>query len=185
MLILVTGGSGSGKSEFAESLVQKLHREPYLYLATMYPYDEECRQRIARHRKMRAAKHFDTLERYTNLATAALCPPAPLRAYGTVLLECMSNLAANELYQPDGAGERTVQAILDGLCHVRSQCDHLIVVSNEIFSDGIDYDEETKRYQRCLGEINRRVAAKADLSIEVVYSIPLVHKGRLEGDLAG
>ena len=48
MLILVTGGSGSGKSAFAESVVMGLKTRPNLYIATMYPFDEECHRRIAR-----------------------------------------------------------------------------------------------------------------------------------------
>ena len=42
MLMMVTGGSGSGKSEFAESLVTGLADGPNLYIATMFPFDEEC-----------------------------------------------------------------------------------------------------------------------------------------------
>lgn len=174
MLILVTGGSGSGKSEFAESLVLKLNRKPYLYIATMYPFDEECRQRIQRHRRMRAEKEFDTLERYTDLAGAV---PKLSKTYGTALLECMSNLTANEMYQKDGTGERAVQAILDGVRCVKSRCEHLVIVSNEVFSDGIVYDEETRRYQSYLGKINQKIAKTADLVVEVVYTIPLLHKG--------
>lgn len=174
MLILVTGGSGSGKSEFAENLVLQLHTEPYLYIATMYPFDEECHRRIARHRDMRKAKHFDTLECYTGLKGAKVT------GYGTVLLECMSNLTANEMYQEGGAGDNCVEAILEGVRHLAGQCSHLIIVSNEIFSDGMEYEEETVKYQRYLGEINQRIAALADLVVEVVYSIPLVHKGNLE-----
>ena len=62
MLILVSGGSASGKSEFAESLVLQSGCDRRYYLATMIPYDEECRRRISRHRKMRAAKGFETIE---------------------------------------------------------------------------------------------------------------------------
>ena len=65
MLILVTGGSGSGKSAFAESVVMGLKTRPNLYIATMYPFDEECHRRIARHRLMRRDKGFETLECYT------------------------------------------------------------------------------------------------------------------------
>ena len=46
MLILVSGGSASGKSEFAESLVLQSGCDRRYYLATMIPYDEECRRRI-------------------------------------------------------------------------------------------------------------------------------------------
>ena len=93
----------------------------------------------------------------------------------------MSNLTANEMYQEGGAGERCEEEILEGIQRISGQCQNLIVVSNEIFSDGIDYDEETRRYQRHLGRINREIARRADLVVEVVYSIPVVHKGNLEG----
>lgn len=174
MLVLVTGGSGSGKSEFAENLVLQLHKNPFLYIATMYPFDGECHKRIARHREMRKEKQFDTLECYIGLKDA------DVSGYGTVLLECMSNLTANEMYQEGGAGEQCVKAILEGVDKVRASCEHLIIVSNEIFSDGILYDGETMRYQRYLGKINQEIAYRADLVVEVVYSIPLVHKGSLE-----
>ena len=174
MLILVTGGSGSGKSEFAESLVLQLHQKPYLYVATMYPFDDECRRRIQRHRTMRAQKEFATLECYTGLKTA------DTDGYGTVLLECLSNLTANEMYQEGGAKDDCVEEILQGIWHLQENCRHLIVVSNEIFSDGIEYDAETVRYQRYLGRLNQEIAARADLVAEVVYSIPVVQKGSLE-----
>ncbi|MCD8198027.1 MAG: bifunctional adenosylcobinamide kinase/adenosylcobinamide-phosphate guanylyltransferase [Lachnospiraceae bacterium] len=170
MLIVVTGGSGSGKSEYAESLVMRFAAGSKLYIATMYPFDEESHRRIARHRLMRKDKGFDTLECYTGLKQA------DVSAYDTVLLECISNLCANEMYQEGGAGERTAEEILDGVRRVYGQCRHLIIVTNEIFSDGVVYDPETVRYQRFLGEINRNLASMADLVVEVVYSIPLFHK---------
>ena len=72
MLILVTGGSGSGKSAFAESVVMGLKTRPNLYIATMYPFDDECHRRIARHRLMRRDKGFETLECYTGLKDAKI-----------------------------------------------------------------------------------------------------------------
>ena len=89
----------------------------------------------------------------------------------------MSNLTANEMYQEKGSGDHCVEEILAGIRHVKEQCRNLIIVTNEIFSDGMDYDEETRRYQKYLGEINVRMASMADLVAEVVYSIPLIHKG--------
>lgn len=174
MLCLITGGSGSGKSEYAENLVLRLQKKPRLYIATMYPFDEECRLRIRRHRKMRAEKGFETLECYTGLKDA------DVKGYGTVLLECMSNLTANELYQAGGAKEQCVEAILEGVCRICSQCEHLVIVTNEIFSDGIIYEEETRQYQRYLAELNKRLASMADLAAEIVYSVPVIQKGSLE-----
>ena len=54
-----------------------------------------------------------------------------------------------------------------------------MVVTNEIFSDGIEYDEETLRYQKYLGQINAGLAKMADLVVEIVYGIPVVHKGKI------
>lgn len=174
MLCLITGGSGSGKSAYAEQMVLRLKTKPRLYIATMYPFDEECHERIRRHQKMRAEKGFETLECYTGLKDA------DVSGYGTVLLECMSNLTANELYQEGGAKERCVEAVLEGVRKLREQCRHLLIVTNEIFSDGIDYEEETRQYQEYLGRINRQLASMADVVVEVVYSIPVVLKGEQE-----
>ena len=62
MFHLVTGGSGSGKSEYAEQLIMEFgEKEPWrkrYYLATMMPFGEETKQKIERHRKMREGKGF-------------------------------------------------------------------------------------------------------------------------------
>ena len=145
MFITVTGGSGSGKSAFAE----------------------ESRKRVARHRQMRKDKQFETLECYTDLEHAAI-------PYGsTVLLECMSNLTANEIFSPDGAKDQAYEAVCRGLLHLKEQAGHVCVVTNEIFSDGISYDMETQNYQRVLGKLNAFLAEISDACYEVVYGIPL------------
>ena len=51
MLILVTGGAGSGKSLLAERISMQLKRMPFWYVATMQVWDQECRDRIDRHRR--------------------------------------------------------------------------------------------------------------------------------------
>ena len=58
MLHLITGGSGSGKSRYAEEQILKLGPGRRIYVATMYPYDEDSLRRIDRHRAMRAEKNF-------------------------------------------------------------------------------------------------------------------------------
>ncbi|KIR01582.1 Adenosylcobinamide-phosphate guanylyltransferase [Lachnospiraceae bacterium TWA4] len=176
MIVLVTGGSGSGKSAFAESLSVKLHGDkkfPMLYIATMFPFDEEAFKKIERHKRLRKTKNFDAIECFTHLEKIET------EIKTTALLECMSNLVANEMYQEDGAKENTVDAVLKGLLTLESKVENLVIVSNEIFSDGIDYDDESTRYQEYLGTINAGIAKKADLVVEIVYGIPIVHKGQL------
>ncbi len=167
MLHLITGGSGSGKSAYAETQVLEAGEGKRIYIATMIPYGEEGRQRVERHRKLRREKQFETLECYTDLA--ALTVPEN----SVVLLECMSNLVANEIFEPNGAHERTVEAVLQGIRHLCDQAKHLFVVTNEIFSDGIMYDAETMRYMEYLGKVNCGIAAAADAVTEVIYGIPV------------
>ena len=101
MFITVTGGSGSGKSAFAEQKIVEFGEGKRLYVATMMCYDEESRRRVERHRRMRSDKRFETLECYTDLANADIPKDS------VVLLECLSNLTANELFSPGGAGKAT------------------------------------------------------------------------------
>lgn len=172
MVILILGGSASGKSAFAESAAVKLGGRR-LYAATMQPFDSECEARIARHREMRREKQFDTWEIYRGLREAEI--PA---GYGTVLLECLSNLLANEMYGPEGwAGGDLVPRILEGLSRLAGAAGNLVVVSNEVFADGDRYDPETLQYMEFLGELNRRLAARADAVVEVVNGLPVFHKG--------
>lgn len=170
MMTLVTGGSASGKSDWAERFAAA-GGAPRWYIATMEPLGGEAEARIARHRTQRAGRGFQTLECYTSLATQEL------PAGGTVLLDCLGNLAANELFSPAGAGERAVEAILAGVEQLADRCDNLVVVTNDIFADGADYPPETLRYLAVLGELNRRLARRADRVVEVVCGIPIFHKG--------
>ncbi|MCD8230747.1 MAG: bifunctional adenosylcobinamide kinase/adenosylcobinamide-phosphate guanylyltransferase [Clostridiales bacterium] len=167
MILLVTGGSGSGKSEYAESRCMELNTGKMLYVATMEPFGKEGERRIARHRKLRAGKGFETLECYTHLEEAAI------PAGAVVLLECLSNLAANEMYSDDGRKDDVVGAVMEGIHHLAGKAEHLVIVTNNVFSDGISYDDSTKEYQRCLARANAQTAAIADEVEEVVAGIPI------------
>ena len=170
MLTLVVGGAASGKSEYAERLVLQTALPRY-YLATMQVWDAECAARVEKHRRMRAEKQFETLECPLHLGTLRL----PAR--GTALLEDLGNLTANELYDPAGAGEAAASAILDGLGRLAAQCEHLVVVSNEVFSGGADYAGDTDRYLKALAQVNNALAARADAVVRVVCGIPVYYKG--------
>ena len=170
MLTLVIGGAASGKSAYAESLCLQSPM-PRTYLATMQVWDDECAARVAKHRAMRAQKQFATVECPLHLDQLTL----PQR--GTVLLEDLGNLTANELYAPDGAGDHAAEEILCGLEKLAAQCDNLILVSNEVFSGGADYADDTDRYLLALAQINNAAAARADRVVRVVCGIPRYYKG--------
>ena len=57
------------------------------------------------------------------------------------------------------------------------QCEHLIVVSNEVFSGGADYAGDTDLYLKALARVNNAFAARADNVVRVVCGIPVFYKG--------
>ena len=169
MLTIVIGGAGSGKSAFAEKHVCTLPGRK-IYLATMLPRDGESRARVSRHRAQRAHLGFETFERGLDLAGA------DIPADANVLLEDLSNLLANEIYEAEGGG---IDALRRGLRHLINSCKNLTIVTNEVFSGGADYDKESLRYMRTLADLNRALAARADLVVEVVCTLPNILKGEL------
>ena len=189
MLHIVYGGSASGKSSYAESFAMSLQGEGRLiYIATMYPYkwntteiDPETMQRIERHRAMRADKGFDTVECYRHVEHIVA------KRQDVLLLECMSNLLANEMYlEPDSnagydmaetmspVSNKIVQALID----LSTRVQELVIVTNDVFSDGgsLTYDESTREYVKNLAEINCALARVAETVTEVVCGIPVIVK---------
>ena len=129
-MVLVTGGSSSGKSAWAEKRLMAFGDKERIYLATMIPWDGECVERIKKHRAMRAEKKFATLECPVDVAKAGIAPGS------AVLLECLSNLTANELYRED-AKEQTdspEERIFEAVLKLREKAGDLVIVSAEVFS---------------------------------------------------
>jgi adenosylcobinamide kinase/adenosylcobinamide-phosphate guanylyltransferase len=173
MLALIFGGSGSGKSTYGEDLaVQLAGQSPLYYLATMISCDGECSQRIARHRQQRAGKGFRTIEQAVDLYQCVLA------ADGTVLLECLSTWLTNEMYRGDAVAQPQ-QKIWSELQTLQQRCQNLLVISNDIFADGMVYDGETEIYRQHLDWLHRQLAQRADMVVEVVVGLPILQKGVL------
>lgn len=209
-LYYITGGAGSGKSEYAEQLAERLHTElggPLYYVATMNPAprDADAAARIAKHQKRRAGRGYTTLECPTDIAQLhALLTngsnqpdiaagalhmsetPAPVlisqaedsshaggasadASRAVFLLEDLTNLYANEVYGTLGHPHEIVAPLLE----LRQQAGAVIIVANELYSDGIDYGLETDRFLRDLAGIAAALSNAADQVTEVVYGIPI------------
>lgn len=179
MIHVVTGGSASGKSAYGEALIVKSGVKKRYYLATMHPYGEEGRQRVEKHRAMRKDKYFQTVECYNHLEQVRLKDGA-VSAERAVLLECMSNLIANEQFEAGGSDEEIISRIQKGIETIEKQAELLVIVTNEVFSDGCCYDEDTLRYIRIFGRVNRMLSLMADQITEVVFGIPVVIKSKEE-----
>lgn len=182
MLVLVTGGSCSGKSGFAEKLLAEtgVNTKKY-YIATMDAADEESKVRVARHRAQRAGKGFVTIEQAqdVHLAIEEMRMERNTLGRTAALLECMSNLVANEMF---GTGEMlSMQTVVEKVCcdilQLEKMLDTLVIVTNNVFEDGVRYDEGTERYLRTLGCINARMAERAEQVYEVVVGVPVLWKG--------
>lgn len=176
MQFLIIGGAGSGKSEYAERLALRLaDKAPRIYLATMQVWDAECRARVERHRHQRAGRGFATVERPRYLAGI---PEQALDSSGTILLEDLGNLAANELYAPGAAAQAAERSILNGVAYLAQKSRHLILVSNEVGTGGTAYSGDTECYLRLLGRLHQQLAKQVDYVCEVIGGIPLYYKGR-------
>lgn len=194
MITLVTGGSGSGKSAYAESLLSSCEGIKY-YIATMQIYDAEGEKKVERHRKLRAGKGFLTIESPINVgkiqfACAGEAEQAQYRQEAerkvqgssekkSALLECMSNLTANEMFTKDGmkSEEEVVEKIVSEMQTLSQKLDNLVIVTNNVFEDGVIYDAGTMEYLKALGRINAALARLADRVAEVVVGIPVELKG--------
>lgn len=178
-MTVILGGSGSGKSAYAEETAAALAGTmPKYYLATMQALGEEGQKKVERHRKLRAGKGFFTLEQQVRIQEAAA---QMAQGEKTALLECISNLAANEMFEEGNTGstaEEVSSRILKGIRELNRHLTHLVIVSNTVSEDGILYEEGTMEYLQALGRINQGLAVMADTVVEVVVGIPLVLKGK-------
>ena len=171
MIALITGGSSSGKSGFAERICAELGGD-LVYLAAMKPFGAEGAARVRKHRAARAGKGFTTVECYDGFADVA----RDERLAGTtVLLECLGNVVANELFSEAvldiDVQQRAIDAhasIMDSVHTLANTCAHLVVVGNEVGSDGVAYASETRCYQELIGSLACDIGACSNLVAESV-----------------
>lgn len=173
MLCLIIGGSGSGKSAYAEQRLSACEGEKY-YIATMKHTDAQMEEKIKRHRKMREGKGFTTIEQPSQLNQIV----QNLSCHACVLIECMSNLTANEMFEGEQLppAKEVAEKIVTDINILKDSVKDLIIVTNNVFEDGILYDLATMEYIKALGMINVALAQSADVVVEVVAGIPVVQK---------
>lgn len=183
MMAFVIGGSGSGKSAYAEDLlvsVSEGKNSKLYYLATMQVRDAWDAKKVERHRKLRAGRGFLTVEQPTAIQESIKNMQAGEKA---VLLECISTLTANEMFS-DGrkkSEDEVVRKVMEGILALKEEADDLVIVGSNVFEDGATYEEMTMEYLRIMGSINREIAALAERVVEVVVGIPVVWKGGERG----
>ncbi len=176
-LVLVTGGTRSGKSEFAELLTES-YDKPVVYIATATVKDAEMEMRVQIHRSRRPG-NWRTLEEPLDVSAA-------IKGYGTnenvVMLDCMTFLITNlmfrqELPEDEVLFKKLEEEILLEISHIvtaaREQGTTLVVVSNESGLGLIPPDRLTRKYQELVGRANQIIAKDADLVYLVVAGLPV------------
>ena len=169
-LVLVLGGAASGKSAYAEGLVRAAS-PARVYLATAEAYDGEMRAKIARHRDMRAADGWITIEAPLDVAPA-LTAAAPDQA---VLLDCATLWLSNHMLA-GGDLDAVTAALMDALANSAAP---VVVVSNEVGLSVVPDNALARRFQQAQGALNQRLAAEAGLVALVTAGLPLALKGTL------
>lgn len=193
-MILITGGSGSGKSAYGEKRILEAGDMTRYYIATMEVFGEEGRKKVERHKRLRQGKEFITIESPKEVGRREVLDQISCgnqedagrikdaqNAQKAVLLECLSNLIANEMFgssfgaelEPDKRREALADKICNDIAKIDKIADFFVVITNEVGSDGEMYEKETLEYIRLLGLVNCRLAQMASQVVEVVYGIPV------------
>ena len=163
MITLVVGKSNSGKSALAEKLALETGDEKVYYLATMNVMDDAGRERVIKHRKQREGKGFITIEKQRDIA--GILDDKSDACKSTVLLECVSNLVANYIFDDPGADidlESVAVNVSEEIRNLSGKVHNLIIVTNEYDKDGEGYDESTRNYVETLSKVNELIRKYCD-----------------------
>lgn len=167
--VFVIGGASSGKSGWAESLLES-YSKPMVYLATGQICDEEVAARVMVHKKRRDAR-WTTCEEPFELAG----PLNDLSEDSAVLIDCATMWLSNHLL-----AEHDHVAAQDRLITALRACRApWIIVSNEVGQGIVPENKLARRFRDAQGRLNIALAAEADLAVQVVAGLPQVLKGTL------
>ena len=162
-LTLVLGGARSGKSKYAQTLLASAP-PPWIYLATAEPLDAEMAARIAEHRSRRD-RRWQTIEAPHDLAGAlAAMPP-----HASLLIDCLTLWLSNLLLAEQDL-DLEVQRLESALLQTRG-C--VVAVSNEVGLGIVPDNALARRFRDAAGQLNQRLAARAERVVFLVAGIPL------------
>lgn len=165
-LTFVTGGARSGKSRYAETLIES-QPSPWGYIATAQAFDAEMTERIAHHRARRDTR-WRTVEAPLELGDAIghVAPGVP------VLVDCLTLWLSNVMIAELDVAAETVR-LLTALKTARGP---LVVVSNEVGLGIVPDNALARRFRDEQGRLNMAVAAAADRAVLMASGLPLVLK---------
>lgn len=175
-LVLVTGGSRSGKSSYAQ-LRAETFPAPRSYIATCPRIDREMEARISAHQTERAGRNWQTIECSTDLPAAfAACPPTSV-----VLVDCLTLWANNLLYHAEKNGSifsenSVLSPCQTALLAAKNHAGPVFFVTNEIGMGIIPDNRRSRLFRDAAGRINQIFSSACDEVVFLVSGIPLTIK---------
>jgi len=162
--LFVLGGARSGKSRYAQARAEALPGR-HVFVATAEAWDDEMRDRIARHRADRDAR-WETVEAPRDLAEAL---DAQSGTGAVVLIDCLTLWLSNLLL-----ADVDLDAAAAGLCDALARFEgRLILVANEVGFGIVPDNALARRFRDAAGRLNQAVAARADEVMLVVAGLTL------------
>lgn len=165
----VLGGAASGKSAWAEKLIES-KRLNAVYVATGQAFDDETKKKIEIHRARRDAR-WRTVEAPHDIAPA-LATAKPNEA---VLIDCATMWLSNHLLV--GTDLDDAQGGL--IAALRQSTAPVVIVSNEVGQGIVPENALARQFREAQGRLNIALAAEADLVVQVIAGLPQVLKGTL------
>ena len=183
MIVLVVGGAKSGKSMFAQNLSKSLNESlknpingqldgeierevgKLYYVATMNPYDLEDLKRIENHLREREGYGFNTIEETLNMSKVS----SLIKEEDTVLIDSITSLVTNYMFRGKEFYKDVSDDILSGILEIINNSKNVVIVSDYLFSDSIQYDCYTENFRKEIGVVNRKLAKIADTVVECSY----------------
>lgn len=193
MIVLVVGGAKSGKSMFAQNLSKSLNESlknpisgqldgeierevgKLYYIATMNPYDLEDLKRIENHLREREGYGFNTIEETLNMSKVS----SLIKEEDTVLIDSITSLVTNYMFRGKEFYKDVSDDILSGILEIINNSKNVVIVSDYLFSDSIQYDCYTENFRKEIGVVNRKLAKIADTVVECSYGNIIYHKGKV------
>ena len=163
-VVLITGGSRSGKSSYAEKMALELSPNP-VYLATARIWDEEFRERVRRHQARRGPQ-WTNLEEEKNLSRHDLTGRV-------VVVDCLTLWCTNFFFDLESDVDRALEAAKAEFDRFTAQDATFLIVTNEIGMGGTSDNEIQRKFTDLQGWMNQYVAAHADEVILMVSGIPV------------
>jgi len=165
-LILVLGGSRSGKSSWALRYVEENY-QPCFFIATAEVMDEEMAERVRLHKESRSPA-WKLIEEPMDIDNALETDCIHAEA---VLIDCMTVWLSNILLK---RGKEEVSAYQNRLLEVLSRRRQaVIIVSNEVGSGIVPEHPLGREFRDLAGMLNQKLAAIADRVVLTVAGIPV------------